>query len=218
MCGIFGIVSQHPTPAQSFIDLAQINRERGNLAFGMWADGQLIKQPHPFVPEMVTQTHIQKALGHIRAPTARQTNDPRAIHPFETSDLLLAHNGLLLNAEAFPQWRLYSDLNVDTQIIIGGIQAQLTEHAIVPAIQHTIQQLEGQQACWLWHKPSQTLYLWRVMAPIWVSQAEQFTFSSIRTKKTNRLLDEGVIYQLTADLTLHEKETFTYQSPYFTKR
>ncbi len=240
MCGIFGILSigaDGLIAAADFIALGERNTARGNLGFG----GLIIRDrgaspatpivyrfAEPFDGSRIPLTEAKVALGHVRAPTNVRTDDLVAIHPFETRELLLAHNGLLLNHAQFPAWQINPALNVDSGVIIGGIQHHLDQGApIIEAIGQTVAVLDGQQACWLWHKPTGALYLWRVMSPIYVGrtsppsplsvsqrggviQESAFSviregasfmviFSSVKDEHAQALLDEGMIYQLAPD-------------------
>ena len=221
MCGIFGIVSRQAIEVEQFTRLGELNTERGNLAFGglVVHKGQpeIYRYATPFDGKKVPLNDTLVALGHVRAPTGRQSNDIAEVHPFETADLLLAHNGLLLNYIQFPHWRINPTINVDSQVIIGGIQVHLNAGLTVPnAIKATVEALDGQQACWLWHKSSGDLYLWRVMSPIYTNaNAERLTFSSVKSDVTQHNLMEGVIYRM--DWNRHaliEVETFNYYNPY----
>jgi len=231
MCGIFGVIakgSRQPIDYAQFRQLGAVNIERGNRAFGGLLIGeteQIFRFAHPYAPELIpleaAQPHI--ALGHIRAPTGGQSEDVAEVHPFETRDLLLAHNGLLLNHEQFPQWRVIDPaLHVDSQVIVGGIQCALDAgESVTQAIKSTVEKLDGQQACWLWHKPTQMIYVWRVMSPIYVSADESLpfiTFSSVRdATQPQTLLEEGHIYQLDAghaQAAFQSMETFRFYNPY----
>ena len=225
MCGIFGIIGSAPIEHHDFAQLGERNKERGNLGFGGYmanlsdtaVSEQIFRFPHPFQAELLPTESINVALGHIRAPTASRSDSLAEIHPFATGDLLLAHNGLLLNHWEFPQWRLNTAVSVDSQVILGGISHYLSNgNAIEDAISQTVSQLEGQQACWLWSKSRQTLYLWRVMSPIYINQSVQdFRFSSTKSDSMNTLLEEGKIYQFNvSQMTLSVCGTFEFHSPY----
>lgn len=225
MCGIFGIIHTAVVEAQAFYQLAQLNLTRGNLAFGYLTgrfgetdvETNVFRYPQPFLPNLVQFDEVQMALGHIRAPTGGQSPNERDIHPLEVTDAWLAHNGLLLNHWQHPEWQLNADSQIDSQFILGGIQTQL--RAGLPpaqAIRNTIEKLDGQQACWLWHKSTGTLYLWRVMSPIYVQQTpEQFVFSSVKPSPVSELLSEGVVYRFRPELmTLEPVDYFGFYSPY----
>lgn len=221
MCGIFGFVSQQRLAAEQFHTLAEHNTVRGNLGFGgcyQTEDAMAVfRQPSPYNAACVPFDEAIIALGHIRAPTGGRGDNSAEIHPFETDDLLLAHNGILLNHTDFPHWRIAPALTVDSQVIIGGIQTHLdANHNLISAIQQTISKLDGQQACWLWHKSQCQLYFWRVMSPIYIATTpSSLKFSSIRTSDITHRLQEGVIYQLDfSTFLLNEVATFDYSTPY----
>jgi asparagine synthetase B (glutamine-hydrolysing) len=147
------------------------------------------------------------------------------VHPFAVEDMYLAHNGLLLNHQQFPMWQLFPGSEVDSQYILGGIQAHQRQGLpTVAAICATVSQLEGQQACWLWSQEDRALFLWRVMSPIYYSLTNvSFSFSSSRYQLTcaersvriETLLPEGVIFRLNPfTLTFEQVATFSYYSPY----
>jgi glutamine phosphoribosylpyrophosphate amidotransferase len=221
MCGIFGIIAHTAIDSEQFTRLGHLNTERGNLAFGgiVIHPGQadVYRYATPFDGNKVPLNGSSIALGHVKAPTGSQSHNLTEVHPFETIDLLLAHNGLLLNYTQFPQWRFDPAINVDSQVIVGGIQNHLDTGLTVPnAIKATVEALDGQQACWMWHKPSGDLYLWRVMSPIYASvDAERFVFSSVKSDMAQCNLTEGVIYRLDwTHYALIETATFNYYNPY----
>lgn len=241
MCGIFGIVSRQPIVPSDFIRLAEANRHRGNLAFG-YLQGRITdagvetavsRHPQPFTADLVhiTPAHpsaspgTSLALGHIRAPTGGRSSRVGDVHPFTVNDMFLAHNGLLLNHRQFSAWQLFPDSEVDSQYILGGIQAHRRQGLpTVEAICATVSQLEGQQACWLWSQADSALFLWRVMSPIYYSLTNtSFSFSSSRYQQTGAepcvrietLLPEGAIFRLNPfTLTFEQAATFSYYSPY----
>src|SRR5438045_593278 len=117
MCGIFGIISKTTVDPAQYAELGQQNTERGNLAFGGLLKGKdgltVYRYAMPFDASKIVFGDATVALGHVRAPTGGQSNNLAAVHPFETDDLLLAHNGLLLNYREFPQWRINPTIDVD---------------------------------------------------------------------------------------------------------
>jgi glutamine phosphoribosylpyrophosphate amidotransferase len=221
MCGIFGIIGHTPIDPALYVTLGQSNTQRGNLAFGglvgVPAAMRVFRYADPFDASRVDLDGAQVILSHIRAPTGGQSRELAEVHPFETRDVLLAHNGLLLNHHDFPAWRIDSSLAVDSQVIAGGVQHHLDDgQAIETAIASTAGTLSGQQACWLWHKPTRQLYLWRVMSSLWIGRtANHAVFSSVRHESTPTLLDEGVIYHVDCStLELEAVSQFDYYSPY----
>ncbi len=247
MCGIWGIITLGQVDYGQFAQLGEMNKARGNLGFGGYvADLQdtavsdrIFRYPQPFDPELLPVQPANVVLGHIRAPTGSRSNSVAEVHPFAVDDLLLAHNGLLLNHLDFPEWRLDTAVSVDSQIILGGIHGYRQKGlSISEAISQTVSQLDGQQACWLWSKTEQKLYLWRVMSPIYVWQmGDVFLFSSMNLTRRRGgaeggverpslpdssalifdhvLLDEGKIYQFDfATMNLNVSGEFTFYSPY----
>lgn len=225
MCGIFGVISKNQVDYRQFFELGSLNTQRGNLSFGYltgkMAEDKTLANLHvvrhilPFQETRVVQENSNLILAHIRAPTTAQSTQLADVHPFESQDGYLAHNGLLLNHAQYSKW--WEGYTVDSQIIIGGIQFYLDQGIeIIAAIQKTAAALEGQQACWYWHKPKQHLYFWRVMSPIYVSNSEEtLYFSSIQHQLASTLLKEGVIYRYNLSLScLTEVGEFVFQSPY----
>jgi glutamine phosphoribosylpyrophosphate amidotransferase len=205
MCGIYGVIDKTAVSREAFIGLGLANKQRGNRTFG-YATAVLSQPPTvqrfmaPFQPQVVQMGACQVALAHNGTPTNGRPLTETAVHPFASRSALLAHNGMLLNHEAFGQWRLDPErpFTVDSEIILGGIQHYLDEGtAVAEAIAQTVSQLDGQQACWLWHLPTQQLYLWRVMSPLFIlNDRQSFHFSSVRFGPIQQLLSEGIVYQL----------------------
>ena len=233
MCGIFGIITNDTADWALFSHLAEQNKVRGNRAFGYLTlhkeagpsseqtaeqvNIEIVRHTTPFEPGLITATPARLILGHICAPTGGRITSLEQVHPFETHNGYLAHNGLLLNHQQFPQWRLTPGRTVDSQVIAGGIQHFLAQGLPPPqAIKQTVERLDGQQACWYWHKPSGDLYLWRVMSPIYVGQdGDTFCFSSVEHASCPQLLAEGVIHRLEREtLLLMSLAEFSYFSPY----
>ena len=132
MCGIFGIAAKRIVDHHQFCQLGELNKQRGNLAFGYfsgqlpqslsghtWVQGRAIRYPQPFDPTLVCQEQAQIMLGHVRAQAGGQSTHLVEIHPFETAAGYLAHNGLLLNHQQFPEWDINPSLNVSSQVILG---------------------------------------------------------------------------------------------------
>lgn len=231
MCGIFGVIGSKMTDPALFLTLASVNRQRGNLGFGYYGmtalndaphRSQLYRQRGPFDPQTANlpSQHALR-LGHIKAPTGGRSRSLDDIHPFSSERLLLAHNGLLLNHHAYPAWRRTAQSDVDSQYILGGILSHLNgEMPVTAAIKATVEALDGQQACWLWDKQAQELYLWRVMAPIYFQLSKNLlAFSSVRfaneVHATDELLPEGVVYRFSPQMwTFKAVERFRYHSPY----
>lgn len=222
MCGIFGVIGASEVP-RMFGVLGERNTERGNRAFGALVLRGEARATHrfagPFDASRVPLDGAEAVFGHVRAPTHGDPDNLAEVHPFETRAVLLAHNGLLLNHDRYPQWRIDTSSEVDSQVIAGGVQSHLDAGlSIVEAICRTIEVLDGQQACWLWHKPSAQLYLWRVMSPIYTgidASNESLCFSSIKSPGVETLLAEGMLHRLDTDArAFRPLQAFSYYSPY----
>lgn len=217
MCGIFGVIGGS---LAEYVQLGERNTERGNLGFGgLFAVPSIsvFRHAEPFDPARLPDTPAAVRLGHMRAPTGRRSDSLAEIHPFETPDLLLAHNGLLLNHRDYAHLNPTPAITVDSLVIIGGIQSHLNAgDTVIEAIRKTVSVLDGQQACWLYDKRTGSIYLWRVMSPIYTSSNAQdrLCFSSVKSPLTETLLDEGVIYQLTDERQLERVGTFSFYNPY----
>lgn len=222
MCGIFGVIGASNVN-RMFGALGARNTERGNRAFGALVLRDDMRAIHrfagPFDAAKVPLDGADAVLGHVRAPTHGSPDNLAEVHPFETRDVLLAHNGLLLNHDRFPQWRIDTSTEVDSQVIAGGVQSHLDAGvAIAAAICRTIEMLDGQQACWLWHKPAAQLYLWRVMSPIYTgsdASSDSLFFSSIKSPGVETLLAEGMLYRHDVSArAFRSLQAFAYYSPY----
>ncbi|MFO7540800.1 MAG: hypothetical protein R6X32_22395 [Chloroflexota bacterium] len=227
MCGIYGVVDKTTVSREAFIGLGLASKQRGNRTFGYMtavlsvpAQAPVVRRfIEPFQPQAVQIGAAQVALGHNGTPTGGSGGvlTVTAVHPFASRSLLLAHNGLLLNHEqSGPAGRLPE---VDSQLVLTGIQQQLDNDIVIEqAIAQTVSRLEGQQAGWLWYLPTQQLYLWRIMSPLFsLNDRQTFHFSSVRFGPVQNLLSEGIVYRLDPlTLQLTEAATFTFQSPYKT--
>lgn len=129
-------------------------------------------------------------LAHTRQMT---DGDPKVNinnHPFSTENFVLSHNGKISNKK-----KLLSDIGIETDIecdsyaIIATIQHYYNENGgkVADAIVSTTKDLEGSYACWLYHKDTETVYLFRHSNPIhyiYDNDSKTFTFASTHTQIT----------------------------------
>jgi glucosamine 6-phosphate synthetase-like amidotransferase/phosphosugar isomerase protein len=219
MCGIFGAVASASLPPTLVATLAQANTVRGNRAFGVvtWTRNRcaVIRHLGPWTDRETPDAEV--VLCHVRAPTngrdALQTT-----HPFETPEFLLAHNGIFLNPETIVPSLAYTGPEVDSMALVHGIDKHLRQGAsVAEAIATTAALLDGQQACWLWHKREEALYLWRVMSTLFWSSCEsnRFVFSSASVEEINAPLSEGHVHRVTPTSPRPIiVASFEYYSPY----
>jgi len=156
-------------------------------------------------------------LGHLRAPTGGN-EELQGTHPFETPEFLLAHNGILLNPEVIDPVMAYSGAPVDSMALVHGIDRAIRDGArVADAIVAAAGAVDGQQACWLWHKREQALYLWRVMSTLFWAKTETscFLFSSVKVGPVQTPLEQGNVYRVSSDLPRPAiVANFGFYSPY----
>lgn len=221
MCGIFGSIADE-VRQHVINELALACSARGDRGFGAFIQGEGMQQVarfcEPYNALKITTQGATVALFHSRAPTGTQSSTWRHIHPFESRNFLVAHNGLLFNHDTFAQLNGWKPFEVDSMVI-----PKLLEHCILSnpeggapaAARYAAGSLEGQQACWAWSKPEQRLYLWRVMSPIFVGyHKDSFNFASVQTYSTPDGLEEGKIYRYEGDGNLGVVGEFAFTTPY----
>lgn len=218
MCGLFGVVSSRAEPAALINELAKANTVRGNRGFGImsWSPShcEVTRHVGPW-----REGHIEPVpvvLGHVRAPTDGEAG-LQSTHPFETPEFLLAHNGIFLNAGDVPPALAYSGAPVDSMALVHGIDRALRKGSSVPdAIAGTAALMDGQQACWLWHKREEAVYLWRVMSTLFYAvDPFRFVFSSVSFKQVDKPLDQGKVFRIAPTAPkLDIVADFKFYSPY----
>lgn len=211
MCGIFGLFVHSDADWQQ--QLIAANEHRGSLGGGCVAYGPAhtyLDYVRSFYPARLTRT-ADIWLAHTRAPTGANNHDLSELHPIESKDFFLAHNGLLLGDPKPPDMGVLPDLrrrspypDTDTGFMAWVIQDSITNGESFPeAIAHFVSNYKGQQACWLLDKASLCVYLWRVMSPIFVGSAGFSSTQLLEGLTTegkpigpifSEPLDEGVVY------------------------
>ena len=177
MCGIYGIFNR-PGSSSDHRELLALNRVRGDLGGGLVSFNN--DNSYRQVLRSTCLADVNEArnrgnvvLGHVRAPIGGQTDTVDFLHPFETADFMLAHNGLLLN------WYkpvAYGLPNVDSACMLEIIQRTYSERgSVLYAIQLACEELQGQFACWLYHKTTGDVYIWRCMSPLWITHTQEWT-------------------------------------------
>jgi len=196
MCGICGVVhlrrNEFPKCMQErAIKLLKEIESRGKSAFGIYVYnpkfnlyvreersdiiGHLFKikgSVSSFFKDKEGKIDLKDSsifLAHTRAPTNGSPDDNENNHPFNTKDFILAHNGVIGNHEELKKkYGLEYDSECDSAIIIHLIQHfyDLT-HDVVESIRRTAEELSGSYACWLFHKETSDVYLFRHSNPIY---------------------------------------------------
>ena len=195
MCGICGVVSYKNDELpkcmrERAVKLLKEIESRGKSAFGIYVYNPkfniYIKEPRDdiqghlfkikgsvsnFFKEMEGEINLENSsifLAHTRAPTSGSVDDNENNHPFMTKDFILAHNGVISNDNTLKEkYNLKYESECDSAIIIHLIQHfyDLTKD-VVESIRRTTEELSGSYACWLFHKKTKKVYLFRHSNPI----------------------------------------------------
>lgn len=188
MCGICGIISKEnidTQKAQMFEGIMKEIQTRGRDAFGFISVPRLanFKYIGTVTEFLETKKSIWRritgqkmVLAHTRMET-KGTKDINANnHPFETENFALAHNGCINNDEDLKKRYKIADkdgkddIETDSYVIIKLIQHYYDkEKNVIKAIQETCKKITGSYACWLLHKESGDIYLFRYSQPLDIS-------------------------------------------------
>ncbi len=168
MCGIVGIVGQHPVN-QALYDALTNLQHRGQDAAGIMTEdgGQLhLRKTNGLVRDVFQQQHMLRltgnvGLGHVRYPTAGTASMSEA-QPFYVNSpygVALAHNGNLVNTEELKRLVVESDrrhLNTgsDTEVLLNVFAHELgqqpgktlTPDAILGAVEAVHRRCSGAYA------------------------------------------------------------------------
>lgn len=107
-------------------------------------------------------------LVHTRAPTQGPATFNENNHPFNTKDFVLAHNGSVHNdAEIIREYNIKTKIECDSYVIVSLIQHFYDKGKTVEeSIGEMSKIVDGSYACWLYHKPTRDLYLFRNTQPL----------------------------------------------------
>ena len=121
MCGIFG-----STNIETYKQLYDVNKIRGTFSYGsMYMNGKdeyeirRLQGTADLSKEDLIASMYNIFLGHTQAPTSSQREyTERTSHPFDDLYHVVAHNGVLENAEMIENEYLIGHLNpVDSSVI-----------------------------------------------------------------------------------------------------
>jgi glucosamine 6-phosphate synthetase-like amidotransferase/phosphosugar isomerase protein len=236
MCGIFGVVNFAgivPNDLRVFEKLMYLNAKRGDRAFGMYDGQRILKYSADWVWNLDViseleysqgQRRIYKSnivLGHHRAPTHGSPLDDNNNHPFKYKDLVLAHNGIILNhkelRKEFPgdNPNIVTDSYTILTCIADKAWPYVTTEGYVKAVKEALSLLKGSFACWLYSESRGVLVVFNNISPIhvYVEKDSRLVFSSepfedAITEPNGRLL--------VLDFSAHQMYTHTFKanSPY----
>jgi len=203
MCGIFGA-----TDFKQFEILYSRNKARGTFSHGFF-----------YVKKSERDTYTRKGkgeynltgeyvwddtnsydmyLGHTQAPTSSQRKyKPITSHPFNYGRFVVAHNGVLENHNILSQEYFNEDVTVDSEIIPKLLDTMFVGDDIY-AIEEVCNKLKGIFSCWIYSKYTSQVYIVRSGSTLYTDDDMQ-VFTSIKTNKATKQLDEGKIYCLTPE-------------------
>ena len=176
MCGIGGIISRNEMNFEQrklFEDLMKSLQSRGRDAFGYVSyPSQTITKSPTDVDDYLKdrkqgiKTKIKGsifALGHTRAKTKGTHLENYNNHPFKTKDFILAHNGTIRNDDDIRKYfKINSKIETDSYSIVALIQHFYDQIGdIVKSIAEARYRLKGSFACWLLHKSTGDIYLFK---------------------------------------------------------
>lgn len=211
MCGIFGSINK-----KEFFDLYLANKTRGDFSVGIFCVKNdtfiLLKKKDTLQPEDIPDGY-NLYLGHTRAPTGIVTKfDFQDSHPVVYGNWVVGHNGIIHNfGELKEIYEITSSLDsFCIPFLLQGFQ----DNGIceVEALQKTCLLLDGIFGCFLYNTRTTNLYLVRGASLLHVSKNSSFSSVPVQEMK---LLSEGVIYKLEANLKQIEVGKFKYDSPYY---
>lgn len=167
MCGIVGIVTDHPVNQLLYNALKGV-QHRGQQAAGMATmDGNLmyLKKGIGLIKDVISNydlsyLHGNIGIGHVRFPTAGSADDPEQAHPFYVNSpfgIMLAHNGNLTNTKQLREEVLHKNhrhvrTKSDSEVLTNAfafelqqstIDNELDNQAIFKAIENLNQRLKG---------------------------------------------------------------------------
>lgn len=171
ICGIYGINGLSEEDLKKFQTILLNCEDRGKDAFGYYTDKGVFKtkgcvsdylQKHNDIWKRWKNTNF--VLAHTRAVTTGEAKKNQNNHPFETRNFVLAHNGMIYNTIDFDY---KTDIETDSFVIIKSIQKEYEKSKdVLQAIKETTKKLDGSYACWLLHKNTNDIYLFRHNNPI----------------------------------------------------
>tara|TARA_R100000742_G_C4261662_1_gene79463 strand:- start:68 stop:1060 length:993 start_codon:yes stop_codon:yes gene_type:complete len=102
-------------------------------------------------------------IGHNRLATTGCEKNNKNNHPFETSNLMLVHNGVISNHSSLKgNFALDYAEETDSAIIIHLIEAYLEQdYSIEDAIKETAESLQGSYSVMVYHKPDDRIFYFK---------------------------------------------------------
>lgn len=222
MCGIFAAFDKN-----MYDVLYEASKQRGNFAYGhcfLTKDKNLPFHIQKFnkLPKVddIKDVSINKLhLGHCQAPTSsvRIWKESDA-HPFVYDNWIVAHNGVLTNAEQLiEKYQLYVQSKVDTAVIPAMLSMfeKQYEQDVVSCIKSTLNELTGTFGLWIVHKKTKQIFVARQGSTLYANMSAG-SICSLECKSGEWCeLGEGYIYKIdTTDKNIKPVDKFTNSSPF----
>lgn len=203
MCGIFGLSGNFSYELTNKI--IGKNTDRGDRGFGLYivtGDNKHIIFKGDDVHSIKSISNIINSAKYILGHTLAPTGYYKYYHPLEVGDFVFAHNGILLNTSSYPESKTYPHL--DSGYFAGQLYLKYEETSdVIPSLVKTIEMFDGQMGCWLTNKDDDYIYIWRNMSTVYYGKKDEAAyFSSVLISKTDRLLDEGIIYNFSDSMNI----------------
>jgi len=214
MCGIFG-----STDKERFETLYNLNRERGDFAFGCLfltqnRDVQLCEaQPGVVDIDNFFKDNYFYLLGHTQAPTSSERSFNRdTSHPFIDGNWIVAHNGVLSNFETIKQKYLPDHVNSVDSSIIPSLLTFLEDKDELTTVRNVCEILEGTYSLWIFNTQSKNIYLVRCGSTLYGNflQCEFSSYPDIGLEE----LENNTIFLVTQE-GLTKVSKFNGNSPFF---
>lgn len=204
MCGIYGSKN-----FDQFKELYKLNTSRGNFANShlfINTRGDFEVEKRPGVTDYDTFKHYEDYdmyTGHTQSPTG-SVRDFRydTSHPFQTSNWIVSHNGVLNNHKTLIEKYLKNhDCDVDSSVIPAFMEyllrnkpvknnIELMDNVVKAALDH----ISGTYSVTVYNKPNNLLYIARCGSTLFFDP-EGSTYSSVRYSDLESV-PECVLYRL----------------------
>lgn len=163
MCGIFGA-----TDRERFKTLYNLNKERGDFAFGclLLTKNKNVQyceaQPGVVEIDQFFNDNYFYLLGHTQAPTSSERVFNRTTsHPFIDGDWIVAHNGVLSNYNTLKNKYLPDHINPVDSSIIPALLNHMCEEDEIATLKTVLEILEGTYSLWIYNTKSKNIYVIR---------------------------------------------------------
>jgi hypothetical protein len=130
--------------------------------------GEVMKMPDTptkFFKEgsIIYFTDVHTFLMHTRQHTKGLACYNENNHPFVTKNFVLAHNGSVYNdTEVIHEFKIETTIECDSYALVALIQHFFDQgKTVLESIRAMSRALRGNYACWLYHKDTKDLYLFR---------------------------------------------------------